>query len=116
MTWTAGKLWAALDVLTHTDLNAYIGSAGNLFETVPAKATATGELPYAARAGSVAMLGIGTRGKVLTSTGSVPTWTAPVGCNVRDYGALGDGSTDDTGAFSAALTAGARALCSRVFT
>src|SRR5947207_2245587 len=54
------------------------------------------------------MLGIGTRGKVLTSTGSAPTWTVPVGCNVRDYGALGDGSTGDTAAFAAALAAAGR--------
>ena len=73
MTWTAGKVWASLDVLTHTDLNTYIGSSGNLFETVTAKATAAGQVPYATGSKAVAMLTAGAATDVLHS-GTTPSW------------------------------------------
>lgn len=60
MAWTASKAWASLDVLTHTDLNSFIGTGGNLFETFTAKATAAGQIPYSTGANAIAALAAGT--------------------------------------------------------
>lgn len=78
MTMTALKAWVNLEVLTHTDLNLYIGSGGNLSHMFAELATAAGQLIYSTGSKAVATLAAGTAGQFLRSGGAgAPTWAAP---------------------------------------
>ena len=74
----------------------------------------TGDILYANSAGNLVALPIGSTGKVLTvSAGGLPSWATASGgsssgiqyFDVRTYGALCDGSTNDSTAFASAITA-----------
>lgn len=71
-------------------------------------ANVRGDLLYTNSTPAWARLAIGTTGKVLTSDGTDVSWANETGwINVKDHGALGDGSTDDGAAILAAITASA---------
>ncbi len=73
MAYTAGKTWANGDLLLYTEVNSYIGSSGNLFETLVAKATAAGQMLYATGANAVAVISAGSSSQVLIG-GTAPAW------------------------------------------
>ena len=74
MTMTALKAWVNLEVLTHTDLNLYIGTGGNLSHMFAEMATAAGQMIYATGNKAVAVLAAGTATQVLHG-GTTPSWS-----------------------------------------
>ena len=90
-------------------------------KTDKATLTAKGDLYAASAAGTPARVGVGASGSILTadSTQAVGMrWAPPANApffNVKDYGATGDGTTDDTASIAAAITAAASAGGGMVF-
>ncbi len=74
--------------------------------------TAQGDLIQGGASGAATRLPKGTNGQILAMVSGAPAWAAPAAAdplrgavNVRDYGALGNNSADDTAAFQAAMSA-----------
>jgi hypothetical protein len=69
--------------------------------------TAAGDIIYGGASGAATRLPAGSTGQVLAG-GTSPSWAYPLGAtfvNVQTYGATGNGTTDDTTAVNAAITA-----------
>lgn len=76
---TALKSWVNLEVLTHTDMNLYVGAGGNLSHLFAELATGAGQLIYSTGSKAVATLAAGSAGQFLRSGGAA----APVWANTR---------------------------------
>lgn len=78
MAWTNPSTWANGDVPTAANFNAQIRD--NLNETMPGKASSSGQVFYASGAKAIAALTIGSSGQYLTaSTAGLPSWAALAG-------------------------------------
>jgi hypothetical protein len=67
--------------------------------------TTTGDTIYSSSGTTPARLPIGTTSEYLSVVGGLPAWVRGTGFNAMSYGAVGDGSHDDTSAIQAAVTA-----------
>ena len=87
MAWTnpADKLTG--DVVTAAAWNALLGTTGSLAQTAAAKVTTAGDTTYATAANTLARLGVGSTGQVLTVSGGLPAWAG----QVTSIGAILDG-------------------------
>lgn len=68
----------------------------------------TGDIYYRNSLGNLTRLGLGASGNVLAVAGGLPAWQAPSNTdyfNVKTFGAVGDGITDDTAAIKATIAA-----------
>ena len=65
MAWTSPKTWVALAQLTAAQLNTHLRD--NLLETAPAKVTTKGDIVAATASNTIARVGVGTDGYVLTA-------------------------------------------------
>jgi len=97
-----GQVLTATNSTTATWQNASTGFANPM--------NSSGDMIYGGTAGAATRLAKGTNGQVLTLTAGLPAWaTSAAGAatyfNVKAYGATGNGSTDDTTAIKAAITA-----------
>lgn len=54
MAWTAARTWVAGETVSASIMNTHVRD--NLLETVPAKATAAGQIPYSTGGSAIAML------------------------------------------------------------
>lgn len=110
---------------THIDAAANIDQSkiANLVTDLEAKfakstLTVKGDLPVATGSGLIDRLAAGTNGQLLTvdsGTTSGLRWANAPAVSVKDYGATGNGSTDDTAAIQAAVNATASAKGSLYF-
>lgn len=76
MAWTAPTDRLTGDVITAAQWNALLGTTGSLAQTSAAKVTTAGDIAYATAANTLARLGIGSTGQVLTVTGGLPAWAS----------------------------------------
>ncbi|MCG3776346.1 MAG: hypothetical protein JW395_3200 [Nitrospira sp.] len=72
MAWATPRTWTDGECVTVDKLTT-IGT--NLNETMPAKATASGDMFYATGANAIARLAKGTDGQTLRLSSGLPVWT-----------------------------------------
>ena len=74
MAWTSPADRTTGDVITAAQWNALLGTTGSLAQTAAAKVTTNGDVTYATAANTLARLGIGSSGQVLSVSGGIPAW------------------------------------------
>lgn len=103
-TQAAGGYGDGILLLDNTNLrHFYVGASGL---RINVGSDATGDTYYRNSSGYLTRLPAGTNGYVLTMGASVPAWAALAYTRPEDYGAVGDGVTDDSTPIQSAVNSG----------